>query len=246
MKKIYGLIGYPISHSKSPEYFNNLFLELGLDYEYRLFPILDISELNSILKQTNNLFGLNVTSPYKEEVLKFCDYQSEEVQDIKAANVLKIERTSNELTEIKAYNTDALALNAIIHNQKINHRKALILGTGGAARATAWAMRQNEIEHKFVSREKKSAETINYNDLDAELLKEYTLIVNASPVGMDAKSYPNIPYNALNENNLCFDLIYHPEETPFLKKAKEMGAKTMNGKEMLLLQAKLSWKIWQK
>lgn len=245
MKTIYGLLGYPLGHSFSRNYFNNKFEAEEINAEYLNFEIPDINMINEVLSEHPNLNGLNVTIPYKEQVIPFLDELDEDAANIGAVNVIKIIRNDGQL-KLKGYNSDILGFcDSILPLLTSEMKKALVLGTGGAAKAIAYGLKKLGIESQYVSR-KKSANAISYTDLNEEIVNEHKIIVNTTPLGM----YPNIdespdfPYEYLTPNHLCYDLLYNPDETLFMKNAKAQGATTKNGLEMLLLQAFASYEIW--
>lgn len=249
--KTYGLIGFPLTHSFSSQYFTNKFLSEGINAEYLNFEIAEISELRRIILFNPSLKGLNVTIPYKEQVIPFLNQLSPEVEQIGAANVIRIERTPGDMYNYRliGYNTDCVGFRESLRpmiQQKI-HSNALILGTGGASKAVAQALRELQIEYKFVSRNP-SKEQYSYKQLTPSIIETHRLIVNASPVGTypNSEQYPAIPYEGITSEHLLYDLIYNPEETIFLIKGKAAQANTKNGKEMLELQAQAAWEIWQK
>lgn len=242
---LYGIIGYPLSHSLSQAYFREKFRKeniMGCDYE--VFPLKDISELPALLQQRPELAGLNVTIPYKEAVLQYVQERDAVVQSCGAANCLKINGG-----KISAFNTDAIgfeySLQPLLQPQ---HTQALILGTGGAARAVAWVLDQLNISYLYVTRQKEkiNERTILYTSLSEEMITEYFLIINASPAGMlpAENTFPEIDYSAITPRHLLYDLVYNPEKTHFLQKGEERGAQIKNGYEMLLRQAEAGWKIW--
>ncbi len=239
---LYGLIGRPLGHSFSKSFFDKHFLEQAYDAEYQLFELSKIDELSELLLQRDDLLGLNVTSPYKEEVLAFADYLSPEVQRLRAANVLKIERLTNGQAFIRAYNTDVIGFQKSIEKET-ELKEALILGTGGAARSVALALDNLGIQSTFVSRSSRGGNTITYDEV-GDCLPNCQLVVNATPVGFKIDECPNIPYEFLSARHLVYDLIYNPEETLFLRQAKLCGARVKNGLEMLHLQALAAWEIW--
>lgn len=241
---LFGLIGNPISHSKSPSFFNNLFSMYGLPHKYKLFPIDNIENIKEIIENNKSLVGLNVTSPFKELVIPYVDKLSKEAREVNAVNVISISR-KNDITHIKGYNTDCIALKDIFKDIKSNLNNAIILGTAGAAKAVAWALKYHNINYTFVSRDPSNKKnTISYTDLSSFNIYNADIIINATPLGMDGKSIPMIPYQNVKKGIIFFDLIYEPKETPFLKKALEMECIPMNGYEMLIKQAYYSWDIW--
>lgn len=248
MKKKYGLIGYPLKHSFSIGYFNEKFISEDIDAEYINFEISEIGKLINIINEEKNLSGLNVTIPYKEKVIPYLNELDKDAKNIGAVNVIKIERKKNKLKLI-GYNSDIIGFTQSIEpilNEK--HKKALILGTGGSSKAIYHGLLKLGIESTFVSRKKKEVGTLTYDELNADIIREHTVIVNCTPLGMypNNETYPDIPYNELTKNHILYDLIYNPDETEFMKRGKMNGAITKNGLEMLLLQAFASWKIWNK
>jgi len=242
--KLYGLIGYPLGHSFSKKYFTDKFQRENLPHcSYEQFPLPSIKDLLSLIQSNPLLIGLNVTIPYKESVLEFVTNKSAEVKLIGAANTLKF--TGKNIT---AYNTDALGFqNSFIKKLKPFHKKALVLGTGGASKAVQFILKKLSLDYLLVTRNESPAQgVINYSMIDKKITEEYPVIINCTPVGMFPliKSLPFIDYNFLSEKNYLFDLVYNPQETLFLKKGKERGAVIQNGYEMLVNQAEESWKIW--
>ncbi len=244
--KTYGLIGYPLEHSFSQKYFTEKFDNEGINARYLNFPISSIDDFPELFKHHPYLAGLNVTIPYKEQIFKFLDEIDPAAEKIGAVNVIKI--TWNDLTySLKGYNSDIIGFRkSIFPLLTIDHKKALVLGTGGASKAVAEALEQLNIEFKYVSRTPKNNSTLSYRDLNEKIISEHKLIINTTPLGMYPKTgeCPDIPYNTLTHEHLLFDLVYNPEETLFLKNGREQGAKTKNGLEMLYLQAEEGWRIW--
>lgn len=241
MKK-FGLIGKKLSHSFSQAYFSKKFKELNLtDHVYDLYELPSISLIEEVLED-ESLIGLNVTVPYKQEVIPYLDNLDQSAQRIGAVNVIKV----NEDGSKKGYNSDYYGfkqslINWLPENYKI---KALILGSGGASKAVKVALEDLDIEHKIVSRSPQGNE-ITYSELN-QAFSQYQLVINTSPLGMspDIHSSPDIPYELLNSNYYLYDLVYNPETTEFLKKGLDRGAHIKNGLEMLHLQAEESWSIW--
>ncbi|MBI3883271.1 MAG: shikimate dehydrogenase [Sphingobacteriales bacterium] len=242
--RLYGLIGYPLGHSFSKQYFIEKFDREGLkDCTFEAFPIPSIEEFPALLQANPTLKGLSVTIPYKEQVLPYITDLSEEVKYIGATNSIKIVGD-----RLIAYNTDIIgfeqsfikSLNPAIHT------KALILGTGGAAKAVQYVLKKLGINFLLVTRNLKKDGFIHYTDINAEIMSEYTIIINCSPVGMSPNENvcPDIPYHLLTQNHYLYDLVYKPAETLFLQKGKEKNATVDNGYDMLLLQADASWEIW--
>lgn len=242
--KLYGLIGYPLGHSFSKQYFTEKFLREGLDdCVFESFPIETIHEFKALIAAHPNLKGLGVTIPYKELVLPFIDELSDEVKSIGATNSIKI--SENKLI---AYNTDIIGFEESFKKglQPV-HKKVLVLGTGGASKAVQYVLNKMGIPFLVVTRNASPLpEFIQYEAIDRQLISEYQVVINCTPVGM----YPNeniapaIPYDLLTTDHYLYDLVYKPAKTLFLEKGEEMGAVTMNGYEMLIIQAEASWKIW--
>lgn len=246
--KEFAIIGYPLTHSFSPVYFNEKFKKLNLlDHIYNKYPLTTIEEFPLLINNNKNLIGLNVTIPFKEQVIKFIDILDDTAKAIGAVNTIKIVRKKNEIV-LKGYNTDAYGfLNSFKPLLKEYHNKALILGTGGASKAVSFVLRQLNIEYLFVSRTPKSSNQISYEDLkNKNLLKEYLIIINTTPIGMfpEINNKPDIPYEEITEFHYLYDLIYNPEETLFLMEGKKRNATIKNGLEMLYLQAEKAWEIW--
>lgn len=241
--KIYGLIGAKLGHSFSKDFFSKKFAKEGISAEYRNFEIDNIEKFSDIIEY--GVYGLNITIPYKEQVIDFLDKIDPIAEKIGAVNVVKIVRNADNLETI-GYNSDIVgfteSIRPLIEN---HHKKALILGTGGASKAVIEGLKLMNVKSQLVSRTK-SPNTITYSELSSNLLEEYTIIVNTTPLGMfpNTDSFPDIPYEFLSNKHLCYDLTYNPEETRFLKLSRNNGAKTKNGLEMLILQALESWRIW--
>lgn len=240
----FGIIGKDISYSFSRNYFQEKFKKLGLNtYQYFNFDIPEIEEFPFLLYHREDEFrGLNVTIPYKEAVLKYLDEIDAEAQKIGAVNTIKV----TDDNKLIGYNTDVYGFQKSIEPLlKIHHKKALILGTGGASKAIAYVFNKLNIDYKFVSRTA-GENRFTYEMLDSEIMNDYSIIVNCSPVGThpNIEDEPPIPYQYLSDKHLLYDLIYNPAETKFLRKGKKLGADIKNGLEMLELQAEKSWKIW--
>lgn len=241
----YGLIGFPLGHSFSKSFFNEKFQNEGIDAEYINFEIKGIDELPEVLATNPELRGLNVTIPYKEKVLSFLDYISVEARAIGAVNVIRVDHKGDDVM-LKGYNSDVIGFTKSIEPLlETFHRKALILGTGGASKAINYGLKSLGLETVLVSRFERPG-TIQYKDITPDVVKEYNVIVNCTPSGMfpHYDECPDLPYEALDNHNLLYDLIYNPDETLFMKKGRERGAQTKNGLEMLLLQAFASWDFW--
>lgn len=246
----YGLVGFPLGHSFSRNFFTDKFDSEKIDAEYLNFEIPDIDEFPDIIATHPTLRGLNVTIPYKLQVMDYLDEVTPEARAIGAVNVVKVEhRGKNNNPYLVGYNSDVLGFAGSLEPLlEPHHKKALILGTGGASKAIHYALEKKlGLETLFVSRGVKDG-CITYADLTPDIVKEYEVIVNCTPKGMypHVDECPDIPYEALTDKNLLYDLIYNPEQTLFLHKGMENGAKTKSGLEMLILQAIASWDIWNK
>jgi shikimate dehydrogenase len=240
--RLFGLIGYPLTHSFSKNYFAEKFKKEGIENcSYENFALAKISELLKVLDNNPDLQGLNVTIPYKESVLPFLNESDEVMKKIGACNCIKIENK-----KLIGYNTDVIGFeNSLLDKLNPGHKNALILGTGGAAKAVEFVLRKRKIHYKYVSRYP-SVKNFSYEQLTSVIIKEHSLIINTSPLGMYPKvtEAPPLPYEAITEKHFLFDLIYNPEKTLFLKKGEERGAVIQNGFDMLIYQAEESWKIW--
>lgn len=242
-KLLFGLIGYPLSHSYSPSWFHEKFLREGIDAIYQAFPLQSIDEFPAWLLQHPDISGLNVTIPHKTAVIPFLDHLDESAKAIGAVNCIAFENGKR-----MGYNTDWCGFRDSLQPLlTIHHKKALILGSGGAAKAVAYALQQLGIPFKVVSRGQPDGPFLDYDAITPALLKEFRLIINTTPLGMapQENSKPEIPYHSLTDRHLLYDLIYNPAETEFLKLGKANGAAIKNGLEMLHLQAEASWKIWK-
>jgi shikimate dehydrogenase len=240
MKRL-GLIGFPLGHSFSKSYFESKFEKLGLrDHSYESFECPDLNAVKTILDD-NSVSGLNITIPYKTAVIPFLTKMSEAAEHIGAVNCLVREQDG-----WTGHNTDAPAFKASLENLLAGEKpKALILGTGGASKAVAYALDQLGIEFKLVSRTK-SEVARGYDELTVDLVRGFGLVVNCTPAGMhpNIDSTPPLASDALHEGLLVYDLVYNPEETLLMKMAREQGARTMGGLDMLHRQAELGWEIW--
>lgn len=263
----YGIIGYPLGHSFSRGFFTEKFAREGIDAQYLNFEIPDVAMLKDVLRENLELRGLNVTLPHKQAVIPLLDELSDEAREIGAVNVIRIdpprpslkgrengdvvERSSLPLREgwggsLKGFNSDIIGFTESIKPLlKPHHKKALVLGTGGASKAICVGLKRLGIEWKYVSRTPREG-MMTYEDITAETLQAYTVIVNCTPVGMYPKvdEAPAIPYEHLTPKHLLFDCVYNPEDTLFLKRGRERGARGKNGLEMLHLQAIASWRFW--
>lgn len=236
------MVGRNISYSFSQEYFTQKFKALGLsDHSYENFDLPHIKEFQRLIKSHNNLKGLNVTIPYKEAVIPYLDKLSKKAKKIGAVNTIKLTKKG-----LKGFNTDVYGFKKSIKPYlNAHHKSALILGTGGASKAVAFVFNEMGITQTFVSRIANS-DQLSYSDIDQEILKKHTVIVNCTPLGTfpEIQNKPELPYRFLTKNHLLFDLIYNPEKTAFLKAGEMQGATILNGFRMLQLQAEKSWEIW--
>ncbi len=240
----FGIIGKNISYSFSRKYFLEKFKKMGLDnYQYYNFDIPEIEEFPFLLYHREDEFkGLNVTIPYKEAIIKYLDEVDDEAQKIGAVNTVKI----TDENKLVGYNTDMFGFQKSIEPLlKSHHKKALILGTGGASKAIAYVLKKLNIDFKSVSRTERE-NSFTYEMLDAEIMNDYSIIVNCTPIGThpNIEDSPVIPYQFITDKHLLYDLIYNPAETKFLQEGKKQGASIKNGLEMLELQAEKSWEIW--
>jgi len=241
--RLFGLIGYPLSHSFSKNYFDKKFISEELtDCRFENFPVKTIDDLPKLVSTNPELEGLAVTIPYKQAVLRYVNDASNIPNGLSACNCLKISTQ-----KISGFNTDYIgfekSLTPII---KKDHSKALVLGNGGATASVVFVLKKLGIGYKIVSRKIHNDSLLTYNDLDEKIITESTLIINTTPLGMfpDSRSYPDIPYRFISKQHLLYDLIYNPAKTNFLKKGEERGAVIKNGEEMLILQAEENWRIW--
>jgi shikimate dehydrogenase len=237
-----GLIGKKLGHSFSKRYFENLFQEKNIQGSFDLIELENISAFEAIKKE--NYRGLSVTIPYKESIVPFLDTLDESALAVGAVNCIHFLENG----QLRGYNTDLIGFEQSLKpliSERTDIKKALVLGTGGASKAVCYVLKNLGIGYKIISRNPDKG-MMSYSAVDAQLLTDYTLIVNCTPLGMfpEVNIAPEIPYEALTEKHLLFDLVYNPEETLFLKKGKESGALVKNGLEMLYLQAAAAWKIW--
>jgi shikimate dehydrogenase len=241
MASLYGIVGYPLAHSFSPAYFKRKFTAQNIDAVYEPFAISTLQEFTALLETNPNIKGLSVTIPYKEKIIPYLNQLDSIAGNIGAVNCISVREGV-----LSGYNTDAPAFEqSLVPLLQTQHTHALILGTGGAAKAVAYSLKQLNIAFKKVSR-RKSEDTITYEDLTREDIFNHKLIINTTPLGMypNVESSPPIPYEALGSRHLLYDLIYNPEETIFLIRGKASGAGIKNGFQMLELQAEKSWEIW--
>ncbi len=241
MTQEFGIIGCPLEHSFSAPYFNEKFAREGIDAVYEAYPIQHVEEFTSLC-QTHDFIGINVTYPYKESIIPYLDELDETARRIGAVNVVRFVDGKK-----IGYNTDVVgftkALTPLLQPQ---HRSALILGTGGAAKAITYALEQLGIGYTFVSRD--TSKGLTYESLTKEIIQENKLIINCTPLGMypNTETYPAIPYEYLTAKHLLYDVVYNPEKSVFLQKGEAQGATIQNGLSMLHGQAEAAWKIWQK
>ena len=244
-KLLFGLIGFPLGHSWSAGYFNEKFRSTGeAGKEYRLFPLESLNEFQGLLAKFPALAGLNVTIPFKEKIIPYLDELDDTARSIGAVNTIRIIR-KNGMILTKGFNTDAPGFLQTL-SVKIPQGPALILGTGGGAKAVAHALNGKNITYTFVSRKNTGPGIVTYHDLSPDLIREHLLIINTTPLGMfpDTGKFPPIPYLHLTEAHFLYDLIYNPEETEFIRRGKAMKSQTMNGSQMLQNQADLSYRIF--
>ncbi len=248
MKRKFGLIGYPLSHSFSRKFFSEKFSEEGIDAEYLNLELENIEQLPHVIASYPDLVGLNVTIPYKEQVITFLDFVDESAALIQAVNTIHILRSGHHVS-LHGYNTDIQGFQESIQPLiQQYHHKALILGTGGASKAVVKAFENLKIDTILVSRNPEEKGELSYNDLDEDVMDNYKIIVNTTPIGTypNVEGCPTIPFELITSKHLLFDLVYNPEVTEFLKQGKQCGATIKNGLEMLHLQALASWEIWNR
>jgi shikimate dehydrogenase len=236
----YGLIGYPLAHSFSPAWFKEKFAQEGVDATYNAYPLAHIADINDLLANYP-LCGLNVTIPYKESVIEFLNEMDDAAQAVNAVNCIDLRNGRR-----KGYNTDIIGFELSLKPLlKPQHTKALVLGTGGAAKAVIYVLDKLGIITQSVSRSG-NGHTIGYEELTDEIVNDHTLIINTTPLGMspDVEAAPDLPYRAIGVQHLLYDLVYNPAETKFLSLGRAQGAMIKNGHEMLVLQAEASWEIW--
>lgn len=238
-----GLLGKHIDYSFSKHYFKSKFETEQLPFTYENFDLDNISLFPKLLNDNPDIFGLNVTIPYKEEIIPYLDKLDKKAKKIGAVNTITI----NSKGQLKGYNTDCYGFKKSIKPLlKKHHKKALILGTGGASKAIAYTLKKLNIKFDYVSRTSKPGVKFTYEDLTIEDIESYKIIINCSPVGTYPKvnSCPNIPYDGVTNKHILYDLIYNPEQTKFLKLGELQGADTINGLKMLEFQAEKAWRIW--
>ncbi len=267
----FGIIGYPLGHSFSRNYFTEKFEREAIDARYEMFPLETIEDFPALIASHPDLVGLNVTIPYKQAVIPYLDELSDDAATMGAVNVIRVERKEEGKLRLIGHNSDFVgfrdSLESILEILQENWSsqwlipgysklfevkplKALILGTGGAGKAVAYALRQLDIPSQFVSRKAgltaEGEEILTYSQLNEEIMESHRIIVNTTPLGMSPKvdACADIPYHLLSQQHLLYDVVYNPEETLFLKKGKEQGCFTKNGMDMLIGQAVEAWRIW--
>jgi shikimate dehydrogenase len=246
--KTYGLIGYPLEHSFSQKYFTEKFKHEGIEARYLNFPISDIDQFPELLQKHPYLAGLNVTIPYKQEVIKYLHKLDVIAEEAGAVNVIRIDWQKDK-PYLTGYNSDIIGFSqSIAPLMSSEHIKALILGTGGASKAIAYALKQLGLLYRFVSRSPQHPSHVSYQALTPEIIREYKVIINTTPLGMspNINSCPPLPYSGITSDHLAFDLVYNPETTLFMQKCAKNGATVKNGLEMLHLQAEAAWEIWNR
>jgi shikimate dehydrogenase len=240
--RAFGLIGYPLGHSFSKKYFADKFEREGITGNaYELFPLEQIDQLEDLLASNPDLAGLNVTIPYKEQVIPYLDSMSPVVEEIGACNCIHIQEG-----RLMGHNTDVIGFSrSLLPKLKPHHRQALILGTGGSSKAVAYTLKELGIPFLQVSRTPADG-MIAYDEIDQRMLESHTLLINTTPVGMfpDIAKAPAIPYEFIGADHYLFDLVYNPERTRFLQEGALRGAAVENGSDMLVIQAEASWEIW--
>lgn len=245
--RLFGLIGYPLGHSFSLPYFTKKFAELKIDAEYRNFPLERIGDFKELVKGEPGLVGLNVTIPYKQEVIPYLDALDPVARSVGAVNTIFFCRKQGRLS-LLGYNSDVSGFErSLKEHLKDHHKQALVLGTGGSSKAVEFVLTRLGIDYRMVSRSRGELK-LAYDELDASIVESHKLIINTTPLGMypNADTCPPIPYEALGSGHLLFDLVYNPEVTRFLSMGKQQDADIVNGSDMLVYQAEASWEIWNK
>ncbi len=243
--KVYGLVGKNIAYSFSKKYFTERFANTNaIDCIYENFDLQSIEDFPKLIQDNPNIVGLNVTIPYKETIISYLDSLSKKASQIGAVNVIRFTKKG----KLKGYNSDYFGFKKSLKPLlEAHHKRALILGTGGASKAVSFALEELDITFSFASREDRK-NTITYDRINETTFDNFQIIINCTPIGTspNVKEFPTIPYHYFTEKHIAFDLVYNPEETQFLKKAKQKGAITKNGMSMLVFQAEKAWKIWNK
>ncbi len=241
--RLFGLIGYPLTQSFSKKYFDEKFEREGLtDCRFENFSIASINEFPKLLRDNPELGGLAVTIPYKQQVLKYLHDTTHIPEGLRACNCIRIESG-----KLSGFNTDYIGFEkSLIPLLQPHHKKALVLGNGGATAAVVYSLGRLGIDYTIASRQLHNGSSLTYSDINEKVIREHTLIINTTPLGMypDINTAPDIPYQFLTKDHLLYDLVYNPEKTLFLKKGEERGAVIKNGYEMLVLQAEENWSIW--
>lgn len=247
MSRKFGLLGFPLQHSFSRSYHNERFARWGIDAVYDNYELADLSQLRTIVETDDELEGLNVTIPHKQAVMPLLDEIDDKAQAIGAVNVIRIERCDDRVRMV-GYNSDYTGFrNSLIPLLQPHHRRALVLGTGGASKAVCAALHDLNIATTSVSRTPGEGK-ISYEELSPEVMESHTLIVNATPLGM----YPRvtdcapIPYWHITPRHLCYDVVYNPQQTAFMQRCALQGATVCNGLQMLYGQADAAWEIWKR
>ncbi len=245
--KVYGLIGKSIVHSFSKNFFEKKFENEGIvDCKYENFPLQHISGFRGLIENNPELKGLNVTIPYKQQIIPFLDDLDKSANEVGAVNTVKIDRIESRIL-LKGFNTDIIGFrDSLLPLLQVPVKSALVLGTGGASHAVAYVLGKLNIEVIFVSRKGNRPEVMTYKELDKEIISKNLLIINTTPLGTfpNISGYPEIPYSYIAAKHTLYDLVYNPKETVFLQKGKSRGARIKNGYEMLEKQAIASWNIW--
>ncbi|MBO5974142.1 MAG: shikimate dehydrogenase [Paludibacteraceae bacterium] len=240
----FGLIGHPLGHSFSQNFFTEKFKKEGIDAVYNLYDLEDINLFTELISK-EAISGLNVTIPYKETIIPFLDKIDKTAEEVGAVNVIKIDKSNKQLI---GYNSDCIGFEkSLMPLLKPYHTKALILGTGGASKAVNFVLNKHHIETKFVSRNTCN-NYLTYESLNKEIIEQHSIIINTTPLGMFPKvdTFPEIPYNFLTPIHILYDLVYNPTESIFLKFGTQHGCTIKNGYEMLVEQALEAWRIWNK
>lgn len=243
--RLFGLIGYPLGHSFSASYFAKKFRDEGINAVYNNYPLEHINDFKNLVKGEPGLVGLNVTVPYKQEIIAYLDSMSATAEAIGAVNTISFRKKDGQLLP-EGDNTDVIGFRQSLEQHLVpSHKSALVLGTGGSSKAVMHVLEQLNIEYTLVSRTD-GIGRITYNDLDREIVASTPLIINTTPLGMhpNVESYPDLPYEALTSSHLLFDLVYNPAKTQFLSRGEKQGARVVNGYDMLVYQAEGSWSIW--
>jgi len=245
----FGLIGFPLAHSFSANYFNEKFSKIYpaiQDVSYHLFALNNIKQVRDLIKNNPELCGLNVTHPYKNTIIQYLDSINNIAKEIGAVNTIKIFKNQDEINLV-GYNTDCYGFEKMLEPLlQSHHQKALILGTGGVSKAVQFIFKKNSINYTLVSQKRSNQDNIHYDDLTKKIVEQHLIVINATPVGMfpNITEYPNFPYHFLNQRHLVIDLIYNPPESQFIKFSKKSGATTKNGLDMFHYQAEKAWEIW--